>query len=237
MLEQFIVITIIMTLGATLQGSIGLGLGFVAVPLLAIIDTAYLPGPLLLAALILTLLMTAREHKSIRFKGIEWAIAGRIIGSLFGIQILIFMPDRYLAVLFASVVIIGVLLSISGLKLELTSRNLFGAATLSGLMGTSAAIGGPPLALIYQHLDGPSLRGTLSGIFVIGTMISVILLSLTGRFGVPEIKMAMLMVPGILTGFFLSSITAKTLDRGFIRPVVLVFSMLSGIVLIFRVVF
>jgi uncharacterized membrane protein YfcA len=231
-LNSLVYVFVASTLGATLQGSLGLGLGFVAVPLLAIIDPRYLPGPLILAALVLTLLLAYREHEAIQLKGITWVLAGRVIGTLIGIQLLVIIPAKYLSLTFAVMVILGVLLSISGMRMKLNSKNLLGSGTLSGLMATTAAIGGPPLALIYQYLKGPAFRGTLSSIFVFGAIISVLALSSIGYFGLLELKLSIILIPGILVGFILSKYTARILDRGFIRPAILIFSLLSGLLLI-----
>lgn len=233
-LTSLIYVVIVSTLGATLQGSVGFGLGFVAVPLLAVVDPRYLPGPLIMAALVLTLLLSYREHKAIQLKGITWVLVGRLIGAIIGIRLLIMIPEEYLSFTFAVMVILGVLMSISGLRLSINAKNLLGSGTLSGLMATTSAIGGPPLAMIYQNLKGPELRGTLSGIFVVGAILSLLALSTVGYFGYLEFKLALLLLPGIFTGFFLSKFTAKILDRGFIRPAILTFSLLSGIMLMIK---
>lgn len=233
-INTLLIVVFITTLGATVQGSVGLGLGFVAVPTLAIIDPAYVPGPLLLSAFLLTVLISYREHKAIQFKGIKWTISGRILGAILGVQILLFVPEDHLSLIFAIMVILGVILSVSGIRINLNSKNLFSTGTLSGLMATTSAIGGPPLALIYQYLNGPELRGTLSGVFLVGTIISVVLLSFIGRFGYYEVKLSFILFPGIIIGFFISKYTSKIIDRGFIRPVVLIFSMTSGIILLVK---
>jgi uncharacterized membrane protein YfcA len=134
-------------------------------------------------------------------------------------------------------VLIGVALSASGFRLSLIYRNLLGVGTLSGIMATTAAIGGPPLALVYQHLSGPELRGTLSSIFVIGSIIAILVLIYVERFGILELKLALLLFPGMILGFFISKHTAKILDRGFIRPAILLFSFLAGALLLIRAVF
>ena len=229
----FIAILII-TVGATLQGSVGLGLGFIAVPLLAIVDQRYLPGPLLLAALVLTIFMSYRDYNAIQFKGIQWVVSGRLIGSSLGALLLTIVPGDYLSLLFAMMIIMAVILNLTGLRLQLSTKNLLGTGTLSGLMSTSSAIGGPPIALIYQYLNGPALRGTLSSIFVIGTIISLIMLVMIDRFGVTELLLSLLLLPGIFAGLILSKYTKKILDRGFIRPAVLLFSLLSGGALIIK---
>jgi uncharacterized membrane protein YfcA len=101
-------------------------------------------------------------------------------------------------------------------------------------MGTTSAIGGVPMALIYQNLKGPNLRGTLSSIFVIGTSISIVSLVYIERLGLAEIKRALVLLPGIMAGFAISKYTAKILDRGFIRPTVLILAAISGFVIIIK---
>ena len=53
--------------GAVLQGSVGFGLGLVGVPLLVLIDPVFVPGPLLLGAFLLNLLISLREQTAIDF--------------------------------------------------------------------------------------------------------------------------------------------------------------------------
>lgn len=65
--------------GSVLQGSVGFGLGLVGVPLLVLIDPVFVPGPLLLAAFLLNLMISRREHAAIDFKGVKWAIPGALI--------------------------------------------------------------------------------------------------------------------------------------------------------------
>src|SRR5690606_39990084 len=46
------------------------------------------------------------------------------------------------------------------------------AGMVSGTTGTAAGIGGPPIALLYQHRAGPVVRSTLSATFLVGTVLS-----------------------------------------------------------------
>jgi len=224
----------IATLGATLQGCIGFGIGLLGVPLLVLIDPVFIPGPLLLAALLLTLLIAHRELRSIDVEGIKWAIPGRILGTIVGASLLTIIPQKQVSLLFGSMVLLAVLISIVGLKLPITKLNLFGAGTISGFMGTTASIGGAPMAIVYQNQRGPRIRGTLSSIFVFGTIISLISLALIGRFGLREISVAVILLPGTIIGFFLSRRIVKILDKGFIRSTILISSVISGIIVILR---
>jgi uncharacterized membrane protein YfcA len=220
--------------GATVQGSVGIGLGFVSVPLLVLINPEFVPGPLLLAALILTISIAARDRQAIEFAGIWWAVLGRVLGTSIGIMILGFIPADKLAILFGIMIILAVSISLVGFRLKINGRNLLATGTLSGLMGTTAAIGGVALALIYQDFEGPRLRGTLSGIFVLGTIISILGLSVIGKFGWHEVQMAAVLVPGVMAGFFISFYTARFLDKNMIRPIVLSIAALAGIVVILK---
>lgn len=88
------------------------------------------------------------------------------------------------------------------------------------------------MALIYQDLQGSKLRGTLSAIFVAGTLISIISLIIIGKFGGQQIILSLELIPGILIGYFISSRTAKFFDRGYIRLLILGVAGLSGAVIL-----
>ena len=55
-----------------------------------------------------------------------------------------------MTLLFGGLILLGVCLSLSGLRLPPIRGVLVGAGALSGVMGTVASIGGPPMALLYQ---------------------------------------------------------------------------------------
>ncbi len=233
-IEGLILAFFIATCGALLQGSVGFGLGLVGVPLLVLIDPVYVPAPVLLASLCLNLLIFRRERHATHLKGIQWAVFGRIVGAIMGATMLIAVPQKSVSLMFGVMVLLAICISIAGFQLSLTPGNIFGAGIASGIMGTTSSIGGPPMALVYQRHEGPTIRGTLSGIFIFGTIISLVALAIIGRFGLREIQVTALLLPGVFLGFFLSNRSMKILDRGFIRPAVLITSALSGVVVILR---
>jgi uncharacterized membrane protein YfcA len=223
--------------GALLQGTVGFGLGLVGVPLLVLIDPVFVPGPLLLAALLLNLLVSRRERTAIDFTGVKWAIPGRILGAFFGALLLDLVAKDHLSLVFGGMVLLAVVMTFSGLEIPPTSKNVLLAGTFSGFMGTASAIGGAPMALVYQSQRGARIRGTLSVIFAIGTVISMASLVIIGHFGLREIQAGLVLFPGIIIGFFISRHSARILDRGFIRLAILITSALSGLFVIFRNIF
>ncbi len=229
---QMLAIFLITFLGAVLQGSIGFGLGPFAVPLLIIIDPSFVPAPLLLAALILTILMFAREKEAVRVHEFTFAAIGRIVGSIIGAYFLTIVPAKQLKPLFAFLVIIAVLITASGVKLALNRKNLIIAGLFSGFMGTVAAIGGAPMALIYQHEKGSKLRGTLAAIFILGTIIALISLAFVNKFTISDIYKALILIPGVLFGFFASKKTAQFLDKGYLRLTILIVTSCAAIAIL-----
>lgn len=81
-------------------------------------------------------------------------------------------------------------------------------------MGTTSAIVGGPMVLVYQKQKGPRIRETLSVIFSAGTVISMVSLAIIGRFGLREVHAAMVLFSGIVIGFLLSLKTSIDSNRG-----------------------
>lgn len=226
--------TAIVLAGGLLQGSIGFGLGLFAAPLLALVDPRLVPGPLLVASGVLTILLTHRERAGIVVADLKWALSGRVVGTAAAVGVLVALPAGGLGLAFAVLILLGVALSASGWHLPPRPNVLLGAGALSGFMGTIATIGGPPMALVYQRESGPRIRGTLSAYFVFGVAISLVGLRIAGHFGVGDAARGLGLIPGVVLGFLLSRRTAGRLDEGYIRPAVLLVSAASAVAVIWK---
>jgi uncharacterized membrane protein YfcA len=101
-------------------------------------------------------------------------------------------------------------------------------------MGTASSIGGPPLAMVYQHEPGHRLRGTLASYFVIGTFMSLAGIAWVGRFGAPELVWGLALMPGMVLGFLVSSRLTPWLDRGYTRHAVLTVAFAAGLGIVLR---
>ena len=220
--------------GSTLQSSIGVGMGLLASPLLILIDPRFVPGPILLSTLVLTTLLTWRERHAVDLRGLRWAVAGRVAGTVGAAALLAVLPAGRMAIVFGGLVLLGVGMSVSGLRLRVRPPALVGAGALSGIMGTIAAVGGPPMALLYQDAKGPRLRATLSSFFWIGTILSLIALRMIGRFGWYEVQLTLLLLPGMLLGYVTSRWTISIIDRGHTRRAVLAVAASAGLAVIVR---
>jgi uncharacterized membrane protein YfcA len=226
--------SLVMAVGAIVQGSIGFGLNVIGAPLLVLIDTAFIPGPALAAAFVLTLLVGHRDRRSIDTKGLGWVFVGRVPTSIGTALAVAALPEAGLAVVLASVVLVAIAMSLLGWRVERTPPTLAAAGAISGVMGTISSVGGPPIAMLYQHERGPMVRGTMAAIFSAGALTSMIMLGIVGRFATDELRLLAALVPGVLIGFVCSRWTAHWLDRGFMRPAVLCLSAASSIAAIVR---
>jgi uncharacterized protein len=218
---DFLVAGVVTAVGSMIQGSIGFGVNVVAGPILVLIDPSLIPGPAVVCALLLTGLVAWRERKDMDLRALRWAFVGRIPATVIAAWAVSRLPERGVAIALGATVLGAVAISLGGFRFRPTPATLVGAGLASGVMGTIAAIGGPPMALVYQDEPGPKIRATLSGFFVVGALLSLGSLAAVGRFGTDELLASGVLVPGTLLGFWLSRWTGGLFDRGFIRPAVL----------------
>ena len=221
-------------LGSIAQGTVGFGVGVLAAPLLLLIDPRLVPGPLLLTAFFLIVGLTWREWRGVRFADLGWSLVGRVAGTAVAVLFLGGIPAGRLDAVLGIVVIVAVAFSAIGLEVRLSPPSFFGAGALSGFFGTVAAVGGPPMGLLYQREKGPVVRGTLSAFFVVGTVISLVGLVVAGRFGPTELRLTPVLLPGALVGYLLSGRLTRILDRGWIRPTILSVSIVAGGIVIVK---
>jgi uncharacterized membrane protein YfcA len=144
------------------------------------------------------------------------------------------MSQRALGVTLGALTLFAVLLTATKLDVARKPPWLFIAGSVSGFMGTTAAIGGPAVALLYQHDDGPTVRASLAAYFTVGSLMSITALFLVKRFGLHDLVQGASMLPGIAVGFALSGRSGAFLDKGRTRIAVLVVAGLSGVAAMLR---
>ena len=224
-----------MATSAILQGAIGFGLGLIAIPVLIYLDLRFVPGPLLVAALTLHMLVLRRDRSGVDRSGLAMLLSGRVLGTIPAAVLLAHLPLDSMKILLAAVVLAGALMGMLHPGGRPTPAVLFGAGTVSGFMATAAGLGGPPVALVYQREPGLRLRGTLAAYFIVGTVLSLAALTWAGRFGEEEMRLSALLIPGTVIGYFMSRRAAAYLDAGRTRVAVLAASSLAAVSVIVTV--
>ncbi len=225
---------LVVAVGALVQGTVGFGLALVAAPLLAILDPALVPVPLLLITAAHALLTLRREHADTDWRGVGWALVGRLPGIGLGVLAVATLPDRAFLAAVGVTVLVCAALSVTSWRPRPTVPALLVAGVVSGAGGTASSIGGPPVALLYATDRGPRVRSTLAAYFTAGTLLSIGALALAGQVtGDALLAGALLLVP-MAVGFALSGPARGLLDRGWTRPAVVGLAAAGAVALLVR---
>lgn len=225
---------LVVTVGSVIQASVGFGFNLVAAPLLVLIDPGLVPGPATVAAAAVGMLNAYRNRSPVDWYGIRWASLGLVPGTVVAGFTLARVEGDSLAVLVGVLVLAAVLISLAGLHPPRTPKVLTSVGAISGFMGTTATIGGPPIALLFQRESGPFIRATLARFFLVATVFAVAAQILAGKLGLQELLQGLSLYPGILLGFLLSKRLISVLDAGWTRPAVLSVAAASSLVVLLR---
>lgn len=232
MLAVVAVLAVAVAAGAVIQGSIGFGYALVAVPAMVLLLPWAVPVTPLFLALPMTLLMSAREWRSIDLGGFALITGGRLLGTVAGVSLLVLAPKGYLSVLTGLLILAAALGSFLAPTVRVTDGTRFAGGVASGVVGTVAALGGTPLALVYQNRSGAELRSTLAISFVVGTAMSLVGLALAGEVEGRHVVLALELLPGMLIGLMISRWVVERLDERWLRPAVLTFAAGAGVVIV-----
>jgi uncharacterized membrane protein YfcA len=227
---------LVVAVGALVQGAVGYGMALVAAPLLVLIEPTLVPVPLILLTFGHAVLAAVRDWRHADWAGIGWAMLGRLPGTGLGVLAVVALSQRVFAVLVSLAVLACVLLSLLSWRPRPRPGALLLAGLVSGAGGTAASIGGPPIALLYQDAAGPRVRGTISGYFVLSSVISLAALAAAGQVTGESLVTAAVLAPFLLAGFILSSPARRLLDNGWTRRSVLTVAAISAALLLGRVV-
>lgn len=221
-------------LGAFIQSGTGFGMGLVAVPLLALIDPGFVPGPFLLVALLQVVIMAFQNRDGIVASQAGNMLSGVVIGTALAFLLLNLMQGQRMGLLFGITILAAIMISCCGIRIPIVRPTLWSAGLLCGLMGTVSGVGGPPMILLYQNEPGPKVRGNLGVIFVFASLFSMVALTQSGHFGQHEAILGAILVPGIITGTLIAPPFRRYLDRTNLRPALLGLAAAGAIALIVK---
>lgn len=161
----------------------------------------------------LNLYVVWRERVALDWHSGAWITVGRFVGTFGGLAVLVTMA----------------------MQVFRPGRGVFVAAgSITGVTETVAGIGGPPLALVYQHHPVAVMRSTIALCFVVGELISLAFLWQAGRVDALQLAHAAQLLPALLVGAALSQLVHHRMNAGVLRTFVMLFSIASGLVLIVR---
>ena len=224
----------VLVLGATIQGLVGLGLGLVAAPVVTLLEPSLMPELMLVLAALLPLFTLARSHEGIDWRGLAWVLPARVPGTALGVLLLALFSERAVAIGVAVMVLLAVVLSVASIEVALRPGTLSVAGLLSGLAGTATSIGGPPVALLYQHRPPEQIRSTLAVLFTVGAAMSLVGIWVGGHLEGRTLLLALVLTPCLVVGAWLGGRLQGAVPDRQIRYAVLAVCAASALVLLMR---
>ena len=231
---EFVFAAVVILAGSIVQGTIGFGLNLIAAPFIALVLPEAVPVTLVLVAWPIGAIAALREHHALDRPVLPWLLTGAIPGTLVGLYVVTQASTDDLAIVVGVVTVLGVLLSVVTPPIHATPPVAGIAGFVSNVTGTAAGVGGPPVALLYQHHRGPTVRATLGVFFATSATLSVIGYAVTGEITEGRLLLALGLLPMMLLGIWLSRHFHVLVDRRWLRPAVLTMCTIAGTAAVLR---
>lgn len=209
---ELIVIAAVAVVAAWLQGAVGFGLGMITAPVIALLRPDLLPATVIVLAFFTSLFVLLREWRAVNWRMFGWISLGRLPGTLIGAFAVAVFSSVYISLLVGVTVIGGIALSSLGWFPRPHRRNLIVAGTISGALGTSTSIGGPPVAIIMRQQSPDVTRATISAYFTVGSVISLAALWVGGSFDTSHLLAAAFLAPFVLVGLIASTVVGRQIS-------------------------
>lgn len=219
--------------GAIIQGNLGFGTTITAFAVIVLVEPELLPQSMMIASTPMIATLLVRHFRGANLGEVATVLIGRIPGIALAIYLLRTVDHTYIVIGGAFLVLAVVVSSAKGATIERTRTTLLLSGAASGLGGTALSIGGPPVALLYQREQGPSLRATMSWLAATGVPIAAAGLALSGEFSTTDLKTGLGLVPFTMAGTLLAPRLTPWFD-GRLRPIVLTVCGAGAVVALLR---
>ena len=229
-----VVVLVALLVGAVVQGTLGLGLGLVAAPVVTLVEPDLMPDFLLVLAFLFPMVTLAGERADVDWHGLRWSLPTRVVGTAVGVWLVAALSDRLLSLAVAVMVLLAVALTGRSVVVPVNRGTLAGAGLLSGVAGTTTSIGGPPMVLLYQHRPAREVRTTMAVYFLVGAFLSLVGLLVVGELERDHVLLALMAVPVVVVGAVVSTRLRGRFDGPRFRAAVLVLCVASSLALLVR---
>jgi hypothetical protein len=216
------------------QGTTGVGFALIVAPILALLAPDLVPVSLLMLMIPLNVYVAWREWGALDRSGATWITIGRFIGTFGGLWLLTALTSSFLNTLIGAITILAAVATLIAPSFKPDHGSLVAAGVITGVTETATGIGGPPLALVYQHQGAARLRATLAVCFLVGQVMSLAILAAAGRVSASHFETALMLVPALAIGAAVSRLIHDRVGGRLLRLFVLLFAIASGIVLLIR---
>ncbi len=229
-----VVLAVALFVGAVVQGTVGLGLGLVAAPVATLVAPELVPEVMLWLAMLMAAQSLVIEHRGTDWRGLALALPPRVVGTAVGVWVVATAPVEMIGVAVGLMVLLSVALTVRTFTLPVNRVTLPIAGFVSGVTGTATSIGGPPLAILYQHHHPQVLRPTLAAYFAIGAALSLVGLGVAGELELHVTLLALLLSPILAVGLAVAVPVRRRVPTGVVRVAMLTVCVASALALLVR---
>ena len=115
-----------------MQGTIGIGLGMIAAPVVVLLAPELMPGTMVVLVAILPLLTLVGERADIDWRGLGWSLPSRLVGTAGGVWLVATTDDRVLGVAVGVMVLVAVALTVRAVVVPINRGTLAAPASSGG---------------------------------------------------------------------------------------------------------
>jgi uncharacterized protein len=169
-LTVFLLLATTVTIAAFIQGAVGVGFALICAPVIGLIDPSLLPVSLLILMLPLNVYLAWRERPALDSNGTLWITVGRTVGAVGGVLILSRISPHDLNLFIGASTIAAAIATLCAPTFAPGRNALITAGAVTGITETATGIGGPALAMVFQHYRAPALRSTIALCFAIAQL-------------------------------------------------------------------
>jgi uncharacterized membrane protein YfcA len=204
--------------GSAVEAATGFGSAVVALPVMEMTFPSHMPALLILLGIPLVALMAGIERTYIDAPAVAQVSSGLIFGTVVAIPVLDLVSGRPLRLLFGFATLAALVpLTVMRGGVARTPPRSFAAGLGSGFMGTATGMSGPPLAVVFAHEHGPTVRATLGLVYGIGSAFSVGALLFARRIGTTDLWLAALLTIPVVAGFAAGRLLLRRVSRRFLH--------------------
>ncbi len=224
----FLLLALVVVIAAFVQGAVGVGFALIVAPIASLVAPDMMPVSLLILMVPLNVYVSWRERPAVDSGGTLWITIGRVAGAVGGIWIVSRLSAHSLNLLIGVSTIAAAAATLYAPSFT-PRRNAFVlAGAVTGITETATGIGGPALAMVFQHHKPPALRSTIALCFAIGEVVSLAFFCLSGRVQMSAVGPALALIPAAALGVLLSRAVHQHTEGGRLRVAVMVFAIVSG---------
>ena len=234
-MDQIIFIGLFIFLfSAALQGLTGFGFSILAVPLITLFISPKTAVPILLIySMIINIVVLYSARRSVNLKKIWILLVAGIITMPLGTHLLVIMNENLLKIFIGSMIFIFGILLLIGFRKQFSNEKvaMLPVGMLSGLLGGSISISGPPIILFLsnQNVDKHAFRGNLAAYFFILNLFTVPVYYVNGLLTNEVWIYSLNFLPGLLVGVFVGNLLSHKIKNDHFKKLTLVLLIIMGL--------